>query len=51
MDPEYRPGSQITSRRLAVILRQIDRRSRSETEDLLAQLMWFVWPTVWSQDQ
>jgi hypothetical protein len=51
MDPEHRPGTPISSRRLALIVRQIDRRSRRETEDLLAQLMWFAWPSVWSQDQ
>jgi len=34
-----------------LIKREIDACSEQDLEDLLAELLWTAWPTVWSQDQ
>jgi hypothetical protein len=51
VDPDRRPPKIASARLVALIKLEIDACSREDTDDLLADLFWTAWPTVWSQDQ
>jgi hypothetical protein len=51
VDPEPRPTNRVSARHVTLIKHEIDACSEHELEDLLAELLWTAWPTVWSQDQ
>jgi hypothetical protein len=51
VDPEHRPTNSLSARELALIKREIDACDGRCTDDLLADLFWTAWPTVFSQDQ
>jgi hypothetical protein len=51
VDPDHRPTNIVSARQLALIKREIDACGERDLEDLLADLFWTAWPTVWSQDQ
>jgi len=51
VDPEPRPRNVISARQAALIKREIDAYSDADKDDVLAELVWTAWPTVWSQDQ
>jgi hypothetical protein len=51
VDPEPRPRNVISARQAALIKRELDAYSERDTDDVLAELVWTAWPTVWSQDQ
>jgi hypothetical protein len=51
VDPEPRPTNGVSARHVALIKREIDACREQDLEDLLEELLWTAWPTVWSQDQ
>jgi hypothetical protein len=50
VDPEHRPTNEVSARPVALIKREIDVCCEQDLEDLLEELFWTAWPTVWSQD-
>jgi hypothetical protein len=51
VDPGHRPTNRVFARQVALIKREIDACDERDLEDLLVDLFWTAWPTVWSQDQ
>ncbi len=51
VDPEHRPSNIVSARQLALIVQEMDACSERDLEEILADLFWTAWPTVWSQDQ
>jgi hypothetical protein len=51
VEPEPRPRNVVSARHAALIKREIDESSERDKDDVLAELVWTAWPTVWGQDQ
>jgi hypothetical protein len=51
VDPEHRPSNLVSARQLALIKQEMDACRERDLEEILADLLWTAWPTVWSQDQ
>jgi hypothetical protein len=51
VDPEPRRRNVISARQAALIKSEIDAFSERDKDDVLAELVWTAWPTVWAQDQ
>ena len=51
VDPDRRPSKIASARLVGLIKLEIDAYSEQDTDDVLADLLWTAWPTVWSQDQ
>ncbi len=51
VDPEHRPSNIMSARQLALIKQEMDACGERDMEEILADLFWTAWPTVWSQDQ
>jgi hypothetical protein len=51
VDPDHRPTNRVSARQVALIKREIETCNERDLEDLLVDLLWTAWPTVWSQDQ
>jgi hypothetical protein len=51
VDPDHRPSNLVSARQLALIKQELDACSQRDLEEILADLIWTAWPTVWSQDQ
>jgi hypothetical protein len=49
VDPDHRPSNKLSAAALAAIVRELDACSDGDLEEILADLFWTAWPTVWSQ--
>jgi hypothetical protein len=51
VDPDHRPTNIVSARQFALIKQELDACSQRDMEEILADMIWTAWPTVWSQDQ